>query len=202
MKGQLTQMQTANVETQQGIKIATRSAKAAEESNQNAVDFFSQDQRPYVGLYLSLEPPPGETQNAMNTGSVLDWWSDPIKPTQGRYFWSFHFKNFGKTPALDVRTNKVLELGPDAFKHWHWTATDQQHGGSILPPGDNYYVTAGSKIVSKQNADAYLKGNRNIIVFGHVDYMGLDGRSYWTEFCFDKLASGAVQVCPSHNLMK
>ena len=200
MSNQYTQMVQANNQTDRAIAESKRSANAAEEANADAVEHFREDERPYMGLDFSLQPPPGERPTPANAGSVIEWKSDTDDPTKGIVGWSFHYKNYGKTPALNVRIDRHLEVGPDAFTKIHWSAIGE--AGVMVAPSQDGFVAAVSKTLPERDYQSARAANRQIVVFGHIDYEGLDGVPYWTEFCFFKIANGPLSFCPSHNLMR
>jgi hypothetical protein len=200
-KNQLREMILVRGQTKHAIEMASRSAAAAESANADAAEHFSQDQRPYIGLYLALEPPAGQQRSASNAGSVLNLYHNPKNSAQWQIVWSIHYKNFGKSPALSVRTDKAVEVGNNAFQRWHWTKLDD-FSGTILQSGQDVFVSAPSKPISEQDAKDDIAGDFRVVLFGHIEYQGLDGRSYWTEFCIQQLATGATAFCPSHNLMQ
>jgi hypothetical protein len=190
---------SARHQTQGAIEAANRSATASESANADAEEHFSRDERPYVGLN-SFPTPSGETAGPKNTGNYVAGEHDPADANKSFFTWSLHYKNFGKSPAIHIRTDIRVEIGPNAFQKWRWTPTEQKGGAVLLPNGD-VYTTGRSETICFGNAKTYFTTDGQIVAFGHIDYEGLDGRAYWTEFCVEYLATDAVVNCPTHNLM-
>ena len=190
-------------QTQHAIEAANRAAKAAEDANADASEHFRQDERPYVSLNLALGPPAGQQQTPSNTGSLisLDLLPDTDNHPTGRVIWSIHYKNYGKSPALNIRITKQVEVGPDAFKKVHWISSETSSGPMVAASEDGF-VSAYSGVLPQKEIVASLAKDIQVVIFGHIDYEGLDGTSYWTEFCLFRLATQATAFCPSHNLMK
>ena len=197
---QLREMVFARSQVERAIKAAGRSADAAELANSDSAEHFVQDERPYLGLNLTLEPPPGAKATASNKGSYIYVADIPNDPNYVRILWSIHFKNYGKSPAVHVRFDRHMELGINAFQRWHWGETTG--AGDTLPPTADQYITIGSEKILKSGLDSILKSDNQMVIFGHFDYEGLGGGSYWTEFCISFLASGSNSMCPTHNLME
>jgi hypothetical protein len=185
----------ARHQTQSAIAVANRSAKAAEESLAESQDAFRKDQRPFVWINPK-KPGLGEKQDAENSGLFLLY-----DTTTQRLTWTVHFANFGKTPALNVVVDKHVEVGADAFQKVKWHEMPPQ-SPAVLPSGADFFTTAFSpNTMTNDYAKAESFSDRHVVVFGHLEYSGLDGAEYWSEFCFYRLSSGAVSSCPSHNDM-
>ncbi len=114
--------------------------------------------------------------------------------------WSIHFKNYGKSPAINMRANGEVALGPDAWRQVKWRKMSGEAAGSLIPPEGDFWITARSRDVSPADYGVFHETFGNIAVFGHVEYEGLDGSSYWTEYCFSKGNGGAIEMCSTHNL--
>lgn len=74
----------------------TVAANAATQANIDASERFQQDERPYVWLNLQKHAEPGVIENDKSVGSFISYGS-------GRILWSFHYLNFGKSPAVSFR---------------------------------------------------------------------------------------------------
>jgi hypothetical protein len=189
---QLDQAIQARRDTKTAIEVANRSAKAAEDALEESRDDSRKALRPYMGLNFGMAAPAGEVRTAGNVGNWLNY--------NGSYAeWSFHFKNFGKSPAINMRSNAKLEVGPDAWRRVEWHAISGVAGNSVAPEGD-YWMTARSRSMSQSEYVVFHETFANIAVFGHIEYEGLDGSSYWMEYCFSHGNGGAIEMCPTHNL--
>jgi hypothetical protein len=199
-KDQLREAIAARNQTTQAIRIAKRSAEAAEQANAEAAEHFTQEERPYIHLNAGLQPAPGESDDPSHNGNFIIPIVDAKNPQQFRVAWTFHWKNYGKTPATGVRVSKRVEVGDHAFQKWYWVPPINIPG-AVVPPNGDTYVTAESEPMSKDEIMPLFRMDGGIVLFGHIDYEGLDGKSYWTEFCIARLASRSVLNCVTHNLL-
>jgi len=82
-----------------------------------------------------------------------------------------------------VRVDKNIEIGPDAWHRVRWHEITKLTSDVIAPEGD-LWVTAISREVSLTDYKTFHDTVRQLVVFGHVEYQGLDGTEYWSEYCF------------------
>jgi hypothetical protein len=161
---------------------------------QNAKDQFRRDQRPYVYLLGNhlVDPPvivkSGDHQGQMGT--------------------AFHFNNYGKSPAIDVRQDGHIAIGDKECSELEGIETPitAEHG-SFIPPGESaYFDFAYSTVVpSDEMMRSIVAGDIPVAVFGHFEYTdGLMPKlKYISEFCImpyarpDKLP--AHNYCREHN---
>jgi hypothetical protein len=191
---QLTEMKRSRMQTREAIAQSAEANKIAADSLEITRDNFRSDQRPYVFLNLSLDNrKPGEPMSAFSVGQYL-------QTIKGRIVWSFHFKNFGKSPAFDVKIDRHLALGPNAWQKVKWRVPE--HNNVILPPGQDDYTSAMSDEVPVDQIEYLFSADNGVAVFGHIDYQGPDGKSYWSEFCWFRLRNGVLVNCPTHNIIQ
>jgi hypothetical protein len=151
-----------------------------------ARDNFLADQRPVIWLtHDSGGPEFVTTQNqAVNTGQIL---------------WSWHFTNYGKTPALRVSFRHFLILGDTAERYG---AT----GPSIsapLPTNQTYLATSVSRpAISRDEFDRVMKLDGYIGISGEIFYFDAYGTKYETSFCLKRLATGSFTFCKDGNDIK
>ena len=194
-------MISARHQTQHAIEAANRAAGAAEQANSDSAEHFTEDERPYIFLNTSLHPGAGETANDGNSGHFLTlFFFDKSDPQKAKVYWTFHWKNYGKSPAVNVRVSKALELGGRAFEKWYWAPTVQVVG-SVVPPDSDAFGTVVSEPISRADGERFLSTDFAMVLFGHIDYEGLDGRPYWTEFCVERQSNSAMANCPTHSLL-
>jgi hypothetical protein len=141
---------------------------------------FVQDQRPYV------------------------WYSTTELPTitaDQTIYWSFHYVNYGRSPAIGLRGQEQVVFGKNRdnqikkglFSSLH-NGTDRS--GMTLPPNKDEYTTAHS--LTKPNADEVkfvLDNDDATILLAFFEYFDLQGNKYTSRICLQRLKSGAVANC-------
>jgi hypothetical protein len=186
------EMILARHQTQKSVAIAEHSARIAEDALEESRDNFRKAERPYLALNLGMSAPVGVIPTPGNVGNWLNYNGTNAE-------WSIHFKNFGKSPAINVRANAKLECGPSAWRNVAWHKMGDS-AGIMVPPEGDYWLTARSRDVSAPDYKVFHDSFAEIAVFGHIEYEGLDGTNYWTEYCFSHGHGGAIEMCPTHNL--
>jgi len=149
---------------------------------------FAADQRPYIWTHRTALSPENNV----------------ISYKDGKLFWTFHYTNFGKSPAIGYQVDEHVAVGPNAMSEVKWTdiPKDSHDSRSILPPGDDNFTSAKSLPISQDVAAVVLQSDQQIVLFGHFDYWGMDGSYYSSEFCAFRLHNGNIASCESHNGMK
>jgi hypothetical protein len=178
-------MSVQSDEMKKAADAAGKSAAAAIDANKNARDNFRQDQRPYVWLTNFRAP---------------DLLVHPDRPNdvEGHATWSFHYTNYGKSPAYHVSLTHVMEIGDKA-------TTRRRNLGQFktsppIPPNKDDFTTAVSRQRISQSEFTRLRNTENaIMVFGQFKYSDSSGSPYATDFCFLWLRTGAVAYCSEGN---
>jgi hypothetical protein len=152
-------------------------------------EHFTQDQRPYV--WITGSP-------SQNGSASVVFGSDKVTGLWGA---NVSFKNYGKTPAINVRGDFRLATGKDALSRVTDIEKISKPGGSIeVPGGDSSYQTSqpGISLTSAQLKDL-LDIELGIVVYGRIDYSGTDGTEYWSKFCLVRQKNGGVGNCPGYS---
>ncbi len=113
--------------------------------------------------------------------------------------WTFHFKNYGLSPAVNFRIDKHLAIGENAIRQVRWYEIPVKKGGGILAPTEVNFDTAFSEqALNPERQAALAKINGGYVVFGHFEYSDIsepDGSPYVSQFCFYHLSNNAVHNC-------
>ena len=126
------------------------------ETHKNAIA----DRRPYIWTHQTDIPPKNDEIH--------------FNEALARVEWTFHFTNYGRSPAVDYQLNAHVTVGPDAMSKVRWENIPDLKTGAILPPGDDGFSTPFSE--SGVTLDEFLavsKSNREIVMFGHFAYWGI-----------------------------
>jgi hypothetical protein len=150
------------------------SAWEAREAVRLTVENFIVDQRPYVSLTNNLGSP---TAVSAPDGKVV-------------VIWTWHFTNYGKTPANHVTYSHFMRLGNGAFEISNGSKGTAV--GGPVPPTKDDFATVISEEIEPVDFTRYFAADKGISIAGTIDYFDAHGRSYETTFCVAKLSSGAI----------
>jgi len=138
---------------------------------------FRQDQRPYVWLLGGhmVDMPPAIVADGERKGKVGA---------------AYHFANYGKSPALEVRSEGQIAIGDKECSELK-EGTIASGPGEFIPPGDNTYQSARfnyaySDIIPTQEVvNGMAAGDIPVVVFGHFEYTDgqIPKRTYIGDFC-------------------
>jgi len=170
-------------------KAATDAAGAARDAITQARDQFRQDQRPYVWGTNALGQP--EFHNTPNTN-----------PQTGQITWTFHFTDYGKSPAYHVVTHKWMShgVGQPFRESYVGTSRPPRSTGEVLPPTKDDFTSAVSEPGMTPLEYQHLLGIDNAIrVQIQFEYTDAYGCHYETHICLGHLTLGAIQYCPEGN---
>lgn len=176
-------------QAQDAVRI---SKKSADEAMAQVQRNFVTDQRPYVWLTDDLGPFSLQPHNAGNTSDKLGF--------------NFHYKNFGKSPAINTRTNGRILFGKSAEKRITLTPLDPSLG-SIIPPTKEGWNTAWSdypisdpQLFNRINTRGLIE---YVIISGHIQYSDSFGNVYDSEFCLERTPNVIVYAfCDTHNQIR
>jgi hypothetical protein len=161
---------------------------------------FTRDQRPYIWITRpSFDPVRAGTEL---TGRVT-------------------FRNFGKSPALNIRNDiSNIYIGRDAMKSVDtvlstWKTLKIVHGGNpaiTLPPEnpqdpESYLSTTvvgwifgrGPGPISADDENWISTHAGGAIMAGNIQYTDMAGNAYYTEYCVYRLVDGHTAPCATHN---
>ncbi len=173
------------VQTREAINQATRAANCSEQANKDANIRFHEDIRPYVWITAP-------TEQMGKTGEVFSW--------------NVHYRNFGKSPAIRVRSHFYVAMAPhamDKVKTVGKIPLGGKRGESIEPPGADDktadWISSEPVKLTDDEIRHFYGIENGLIVYGRIDYLGTDGTEYWSLACFGRQANGAIDWCPHHN---
>lgn len=161
-------------------------ALLAQQSLQLSRDNFVADQRPFIWLTSDFGAPVYRRVPDSSTGQII---------------WEWHFTNFGKTPANEVRLQHFMKLADGGFRP-SYTVKDSEPLGAPLPPNGNQRYTVVSLPDETTPADyaKLVSTDFGIGISGKIDYVDLSGKSYQSAFCVTRLATGAIRIAdPTEN---
>lgn len=125
----------------------------------------------------------------------------------GRLSATFHFSNYGKSPAIDAREDAHIAIGEKECSELKGEAiTDPK--GSVVPPGDSsqYNFAYSRTTVSKPLLDKIVAGSVPVCIFGHFEYADIRGPDiiYSSDFCWMPYLSidSSMHYCKAHNRVR
>jgi hypothetical protein len=167
-----------------------RSAKAAENSLAQAETNFRDTQRPYVWL----------SDNGMPSIREM--------PQNGtaRILWSWHYTNYGRSPALHLRAKQEIKLGNGpfvpSFDNMGNDPISLLGRGPSLPPNKQDFLTAVSPQIEAGEAVRLQHTEEGITIRMVIVYTDSYGGDYRTDICLYLLATSAISYCQEGNNMK
>ena len=112
-------------------------------------------------------------------------------------------KNYGQSPAVDVKAYSAFVDAPHVEETFAAFPTSVAVGfanSGILPPTGSDYTTMFSPPIDRFAPQTILNTDLPYVVIGRVLYEDMHGSQYSSEYCFSRLASGAISKCTSHNI--
>jgi len=174
-KNQLTEMQKAT-------KAAVDAATAAQQANRDAESRFKEDSRPYIWF------------TATGNGSP------EFIPQTNQIVWSFHYTDYGRTPAYGIQfVQEQIKVGDKPLKTMY--RKEYNAGiGTVVPPGkDDFATMASDPGINPQEFSRLLTLDHSILIKVRIDYTDAGGAIYESGFCQDRLATGATEYCKEGN---
>lgn len=128
--------------------------------------------------------------------------------------WNFGMVNYGTFPAIrNVHRSVVVHGGAieteadDFFRAFPERLRFDNGPGSVIAPGGATLGQPTSDFASSFSVDTDVTqeelareiGSDRVAIIGRIEYSGLDGVRYRTDFCKVRLATGATANCPRHN---
>jgi hypothetical protein len=133
---------------------------------------FAIDQRPYIWINNNLE---------------LPGYFEFLK----KIVWSFHFTNYGKTPANNVLLKVKMSVGGTQYPILE--AHPRPPRGNPLPPNKDDFNTAVSDAQFTRDEFQRVFGvDFGIGISGLILYQGASDAWYESRFCLAHLATGAI----------
>jgi hypothetical protein len=151
---------------------------------------FATDQRPYVWMA-------NDTKDDSNL--VAKAVTNPLGSKQ--ILATLRYANFGKSPAVLVRSYHAIVLGPSVnrIKALPWV-----NARMILPNGKVDFFSVVSGPINDQEIANYTNAEEGngITVYGTWQYLDTSGNRYETEICLTRLNLGSWAYCKEHNDIK
>jgi hypothetical protein len=161
--------------------------KQAEQANKDARERFQREERPYVWLTSSgigapkFVPEPG--------GKI---------PDSGQVIWTWHFTNYGKTPAYKLRVQQYMSFDGGQFVPSHHEGPKEPYADVPIPPGQDLLNSVVSEpgITNQQWTQAIGLTGKGVSIRAVVQYGDSYDAQYESVMCLRLLNSGAVSYCP------
>lgn len=171
-------------------KAANRLAEIANASLSEGRDHSRRDLRPYI--LPTIEP-----------GALIEG-----VPVRAKY----SLINYGKTPALKMRTYGKVFVGRNALKEAdQWFAERVDPGiyadfGAPIPPGvpnglnkEKYLLIPNERPMSKEDIALVRDRDFTVVIVSRHYYLDGFGETYWTDACFMMLKTWEAGYCQHHN---
>lgn len=163
------------IEAANQTQEAKRQVTAAEEALRLTKNNFIIDQRPYVWLTNNLGNP--ELWNKRTDGKV-------------QIIWTYHYTNYGRTPANNILIETFIRLGNGPFEHME--GYKEPTHGAPLPPTKDDHGTIVSAALTPDEANQFVDMDGGIGIAGIFTYEDASGNRYETEFCIARLKTGDI----------
>ena len=121
-------MDNTFAEVKKQTKAATESSTAAQNAVTQSRDQFREDRRPYIWL----------TKTGLGGPTFIPNLKDP---KSGQVTWDWHWTNYGKTPALDIKYTQSIKVGERPYMKSHGSV---ESFGAPLPPEKDDFSTVVS----------------------------------------------------------
>lgn len=154
-----------------------------------STEHFRNDQRPYVWF----------SKDGLGT---IEFIRNPnTSPPSGQIVWTFHFTNFGKTPAHDLFTYKAMRIGAEnQFREsYGFSLAPRGKGPPLSPTEDMFHTVVSDPGITPEEYARYLVTDRAIAIQLRFEYRDFYGCWYESHACLQRLASGAIQFCQDEN---
>jgi hypothetical protein len=153
------------------------------ESQDTSKRQFYADQRPYIWLTNNL----GGPTFLRPPGSKGD---------DGYVVWDWHYTNYGKTPARDVRFNQGMQIGDEVLNKPRVFDGPEKTGAPLPPNKDDFTTSFFKTKISSKEFNRLTSNENTIVVYGHFTYTDSAGNQYETALCMYHLKLGPISYCP------
>jgi hypothetical protein len=165
----------------------TRSSnQIAQQALRQSQDRFWDEQRPYMWVTNVLGSPEF-VRNGPNSNT-------------GQITWTYHFTNYGKTPALGIQYREFIKLGDNPFVPTY--ASRLEGVGAPLPPTKDDFDTVVSEPGITPAQLAQLLETNGISIKVVFTYTDATARRYETGICLNRLNLGGISYCREGNYIK
>jgi hypothetical protein len=183
-------------------EVMRDSLKVTQDQLRQTRDAFRIDQRAYVWPSKI-----GFSPDEQPEGVPLDQMKSAPRPKPGEtLFVNVYFRNTGKSPALDVKTEQHVVFG-DKAKHgcfaFSRSGGPEQQSGSIIGVGGMIWNTAVSidDDVSFPAKLVHWKGEEPILVYVTVQYRDIFGATHRSKTCAESLPNGVFKYVAGQSWM-
>jgi len=142
---------------------------------------FRIEQRPIVWLTNDIGKP-----------DFVPQFNNPASPI-GQIAWDWHFTNYGRTPAQNVKIRQYIKVGNEPFNLAYGHKQDAI--GAPLPPGKTDFDTVPSRPITKDQFNKLISTDDSIAIKVLLEYTDADGSTYETSICMTNLRTGAIAYC-------
>jgi hypothetical protein len=186
-------MDATFAEVQKQTKAAVESASAAQNALAQARDQFREDRRPYIWL----------TKTGLGAPMFIPNIRDP---RTGQVVWDWHYTNYGKTPALDIRYTHYMKLGERSYAKSNAAPSGGSVGAPLPPDKDDFSTVVSVPGITPAEFNELMApghlGN-SVSVKIHITYTdAYRAKVYETNICLSRLNGGAISYCRQGNEIK
>jgi hypothetical protein len=152
---------------------------------------FITDQRPYLWITNDMGPFAMAPQSTGNTS--------------GKLAYNFHIMNYGRSPAINCKTEGLIIFGLNGESKISFQPLDSSRSNTIVPPGRDIYQTAWSDnpvesvLLTRIQTAGIIE---HVTVAGYVEYSDTSGNMYSSEFCIERNPNLSMVFCEGHNSIK
>jgi hypothetical protein len=159
---------------------------------------FRAEERPYIWLTATGIGGPEYFYPSLPPTMKLD----PKKV--GQVTWSYHYTDYGKTPAYNVRTTaKLIKIGTRGRFQPSYRLTPHPGQGIPIPPGsDNFDTVVSAPPISADTFKHLIETDHAISIKITIEYTDAYGGRYETGMCFTRLKLNASEFCEEGNYIK
>jgi hypothetical protein len=175
-------------------KAASQANALTQKALRNARDNFRQDQRPYIWL-----------TNELGSPRFVPFNNDPASGT-GQAVWAYHFTNYGKTPASNIRFTEEIKVGdrPFAKTHAHDNRTRESVGAPLPPNKTDFSMVISEPGITRAEFSLLMSVQSQKTISIRVVFRYTDNSigQYETGICLQRLNAGAIGYCRDGNYIK
>ena len=163
--------------------------KTAQEALGLSREQFRRDQRPYVWL----------TNNGLGSPELV--LNRRLAPPSGQILWTFHYTDYGKSPAYHVLTHKLIRVGiGQPFRECYGFSSTPRGAGTPVPPNkDDFGTLVSDPGITPEQYDRLIGTDDAISIQVRIEYTDAYGCKYESNICLERLAVGSIQYCPDGN---
>ncbi len=160
---------------------ASRQAELSRKSLNETIKNFRLGQRPIVSLTNDLGTP------------------QYFPPPSNQIVWEWHFTNYGKTPAIELKTGtEYMKIGQTGkwIPSYHAKDTKLNRSTHPLPPETPERATVVSDPgITQSQFNQLLTESYSISIRGTLYYTDVYREKYETGFCITRLNGGGITWC-------